>query len=148
MNRVKHIILVASSVLLLSLSVALLSYQSPARAADEQCVSSGTNLSNYNPVAAPLASGGYALDGQTVATNIAGLDITHSLSGDAPRNFHVYSDRGTPYAAFQGVTGDTLGPSTSSTTTYIYKFNKPTTNLEADLRDLDGNRYGSCPDKI
>ncbi len=99
-----------------------------------QCVAPGTNLSNYNPLGTiSFASGGYDLYGKTENTNISDLNITHSTTGDAPKNFHVYSDV-TPYAAFQGVYGNDTTP---GSTTFIYTFNEPIINLEVDLRDLD-----------
>ncbi|PID31737.1 hypothetical protein CR970_04175 [Candidatus Saccharibacteria bacterium] len=110
--------------------------QSNVRAASEQCVSAGTNLSSYESVA---TSSGYNLSGQTLGTNIPGLDISHSTTGDAPSYFSVWSDQTPDYAhtSFQGVNGDSGDANTSATTTFVYSFSSPTTNLEIDLRDLD-----------
>ncbi|PID30339.1 hypothetical protein CSA80_02850 [Candidatus Saccharibacteria bacterium] len=136
MKKLTSIILAVSSISVLVLAMVLTPYQPTVRAASEQCVPAGTNLSNYEAVATPFPSGGYALDGQSLNTNIPGVTIDHSTTGDAPRLFHAYSDI-VAHTAFQSVSGASADPSFSATTTFVYAFNQPITNLEVDVRDLD-----------
>ncbi len=109
------------------------------------CVAPGTSLSNYTPLGTAT---GHDLNGQAVDTNIPGLNIAHSTTGDTPSYYSVWS--GVPYAhtAFQGVAGDGNDNSTSATTTFIYTFNQPIINLVVDLRDLDAGGSADRYEKV